>query len=109
MTMTQMTGFALLALALATPTIALEDPTRPPDFSPGVAVAAVPARTHSLDSIMIGPERRVAVVDGIARTEGERFDGLTLLKIHPGRVELSDRDQTRTLHWKTPPQVRVLR
>lgn len=84
---------------------ALEDPTRPPSFQ--VQAAAQPVgRSFSLDSIMIGPDRRMAVIDGIARREGEFFDGTQLLRIFPDKVELKRQGQRQTLNWPQPPAVR---
>ena len=95
---------------LMMPTLAqaLEDPTRPPDFRV-VPSTTVEIKRYSLDSIVIGPDRRVAVIDGVARTEGEWFDGKTLVRIYPDRVKLVEQGRTRILHWKMPPAVRVSR
>lgn len=95
-------------LALAGPVPALEDPTRPDSYR---ARTAAPAQQQALalESIMVGPRKRVAVIDGVARREGERFDGLQLLRVYPDRVTVRDQGRTRVLHWTMPPRVRVSR
>jgi hypothetical protein len=102
------TRFAVVALAAcfsAPDLLALEDPTRPPDA--GSEPAGSPdRRAYSLNSILIGPDRRAVVIDGITRVEGERFGGATVVSIQTDRVVLNDGGQTRTLHWKMPPRVR---
>jgi len=85
--------------------IALQDPTRPDSFTAG-APQAQPAREFSLASIFIGKDRRVAVIDGQARTEGQEFDGIRIRRIYPDRVELIDQGRVRTLRLEPLPQVR---
>ncbi|MBS3804474.1 MAG: hypothetical protein KGY54_07995 [Oleiphilaceae bacterium] len=96
-------------LALGVPLAsALEDPTRPSDFRRAVSEPSQ-ARSYSLESILIGPSRRAAVIDGITRIEGERFGGVRLVNIYPDKVVLSDQGQARVLRWKMPTKVRVSR
>lgn len=90
------------------PVLALDDPTRPANFQ-AAPVATTEARAFSLDSIVIGPGKRVAVIDGIARQEGESFNGARLLRVYPDRVELKDQGRTQTLNWTMPPKVRISR
>lgn len=96
-----------LLLITSAPARALDDPTRPPtpETHP---VSAATRPTFSLDSIMLGPTKQVAVIDGVARRQGEVFgDGVTLLRVYPDRVRLRVNGQLRVLHWATEPQVRV--
>lgn len=94
----------MVVLVMA-PVYALEDPTRP--FSFQAQIAAQPAgKEFSLDSIMIGRDRRVAVIDGVARQEGDIFGGTHVLRIFPDKVELKEQGQTQTLNWTKPPAVR---
>ncbi|SFR84947.1 MSHA biogenesis protein MshK [Marinobacter daqiaonensis] len=84
---------------------ALQDPTRPP----GRAVSQEPvreAKVYDLASILFGPDRRVAVIDGVPRREGESFDGARVQRIHPDRVELVVQGQLRLLRLAAPPRVR---
>jgi MSHA biogenesis protein MshK len=84
---------------------ALQDPTRPNGFQ---APQSEPAqqRTFSLASIIIGPDRKIAVIDGRARREGQTFEGIRLRRIYPDRVELVDQGRVRILKLDTLPQVR---
>lgn len=67
----------------------LVDPTRPQ-----VVVATPPATRpsvlprHRLQSVLIGPGRRLAVVDGELLAEGETTAGYELLKVLEDRVTL---------------------
>lgn len=97
----------LLLLALSGPAWGLNDPTRPPDFRTAPSAPVAEQRRYDLASIVIGPERRVAVIDGVARREGERFDDVRLSRIHPDRVEILDAGRLRVLKLKGLPRVRV--
>lgn len=97
--------WVVLSLGMVAPAWALEDPTRPADFrAAGQAPAA--QRSFSLDSIVLGKDRGVAVIDGEPRTEGQGFEGVRLLRIYPDRVELLDQGRVRVLRLETLPQVR---
>ena len=55
---------------------ALEDPTRPPAFAITPSDADQPKTTSwTLQSILIGPQRRVAVVNGATVTVGKHVVG----------------------------------
>ena len=84
---------------------ALQDPTRPNGFR---APAAEPTKQRSFDlaSIIIGADRKIAVIDGQARREGQTFEGVRLRRIYPDRVELVDQGRVRVLRLDTLPQVR---
>lgn len=85
--------------------LALQDPTRPNGF--GVTQQAqVPQKEFTLASIFIGSDRRVAVIDGVARREGQTFEGVRIRRIHPDRVELVDQGRVRVLRLEPLPQVR---
>lgn len=102
-------SWLMLALTgiLALPVQALEDPTRPPDFQTAPSAPAAPERRFDLDSIVIGPERRVAVINGMARREGEQFDGARVRRIQPGQVEILVGGRVRVLQLQTLPRIRV--
>lgn len=98
----------IIMLALtASNALALKDPTRPNGFG-AARQAQVPQKEFSLASIFIGNDRRVAVIDGVARQEGQAFDGVRLQRIHPDRVELVDQGSVRVLRFEPLPQVRSL-
>ncbi len=78
-------------LALSeTPALAqgLIDPMRPPaafDRSAGQQVAST---EPVLQSVLVGPNRRVAVIDGETVRQGDRFRDARVARIIPGAVEL---------------------
>ena len=95
---------ALLALVSLNAS-ALQDPTRPDGFGE-VFQAPAPQREFVLASIFIGNDRRVAVIDGVVRREGQSFEGVRLRRIHQDRIELVDQGRVRVLRLETLPQVR---
>lgn len=95
---------AMLALASSN-VLALQDPTRPSGFG-ATPQAQAPQKEFTLASIFIGNDRRVAVIDGVARREGQTFDGFRVKRIHPDRVELVDQGRVRVLRLEPLPQVR---
>ncbi|MBE0485606.1 hypothetical protein [Marinobacter sp.] len=95
----------LLVLLLSPVAHGLQDPTQPPG-SAVEPVSAAPARDLRVGSILLGAERRVAVINGVALTEGDRHDGLRVRRIHKDRVEVTDRGQPRVLYPEPLPQVR---
>ncbi|MFO7993676.1 MAG: hypothetical protein R6U69_05900 [Marinobacter sp.] len=95
---------ATLVLASSS-ALALQDPTRPDGFGT-TQQAQVPEKEFSLASIFIGNDRRVAVIDGVARREGQTFEGVRIRRIHPDRVELVDQGRVRVLRLEPLPQVR---
>jgi MSHA biogenesis protein MshK len=96
----------IIVLALTASTAsALKDPTRPDGFG-AAQQAQVPQKALTLASIFIGNNRRVAVIDGVARREGQTFEGIRIVRIHPDRVELVDQGRARVLRFEPLPQVR---
>ncbi len=68
------------------------DPTRPPSpaevaawFGSGSEQQQAPFR---LQSILLSPERRIAIIDGQRLRVGERLGNAEVLAIEPGRVML---------------------
>jgi len=94
----------VLALTAST-ALALQDPTRPDGFD-ATPQAQVSQKELTLGSIFIGNGRRVAVIDGVARQEGQVFEGVRLQRIHPDRVKLVDQERVRVLGFEPLPQVR---
>ena len=92
--------FSLLALLVGTADVglsnvpALEDPTRPMDIG---AVETTPpaASVPALTSILVGKERKLAVIDGRLMSEGEDVRGIKVLKIYPDRAVVSVGDDRR--------------
>lgn len=81
---------------------ALPDPTRPPAFlfAPvdGEAAAAEAAKGGLvLQSVLIAPGRRTAIIGGKHGTIGERFGDLTLVRIDETEVVLRGPEGSRTL------------
>lgn len=92
--------FALLA-AFAADAAPFADPFRPPrqaEQSASGDEARGPAAPR-LESVLIGPDRRVAVINGQQYVEGERFGAGRILRISESEVVIrhSDRDEKLTL------------
>jgi MSHA biogenesis protein MshK len=85
-------------LLVAPPAVAqqLRDPTRPPsliDEGEGV-VNEGPV----LQSILIAPDRKVAIISGQAVRVGEQFNGARLVSISETQVVLRNGNEVRTLN-----------
>jgi MSHA biogenesis protein MshK len=98
---------ALLFLTGSGAAMGLQDPTRPSGQQTTSAPEAAEPRQFALSSILYGPQRRVAVIDGVPRSEGDRFDGVRLRRIHPARVELVVRGQVREVRLTALPSIRT--
>lgn len=93
--------FIALAGAAVTQAAPFGDPFRPPrQLEPALASAqsTAPAPTR-LESILIGPDRRIAVINGQQYAEGQRFGDGRVLRISESEVLIrrADRDETLTL------------
>lgn len=97
--------FVSCGLGVAVPASALQDPTRPPGFD-NRPVKAIAKADLALQSILVGAERRVAVINGEPRAEGQAFNGVRVHRIHRDRVEVMERGRVRTLYLDKLPQVR---
>ena len=76
------------------------DPTRPKEYSRATdeqTHAGKPASRPRLSSVLIAPNRRLAVIDGRLMTQGERRGGLRLKKILEDRVILRVEGQSQDL------------
>jgi MSHA biogenesis protein MshK len=88
----------LAAIALsssAAGAVERRDPLRPPDYRSAIADAAAPLPGAALDldawtltSTLVSPQRRVAIINGLAVRTGERVAGARVLGIEPGLVRL---------------------
>ena len=78
---------------------ALVDPTRPPNMSveSGAKESAAPAGPQ-LQSVLISPTRRVAVISGSTVVQGGKYGNATVTSISEGAVLLRYADRRETLH-----------
>jgi MSHA biogenesis protein MshK len=101
-------SLALLLACCVQPACAqLVDPTEPPlsirtpaKDGEGEEVADLGPR---LESILISPRRRVAVIDGVAVREGRTFKGGKLLQVGPAQVILEKNGQREVLKLYPAP------
>jgi MSHA biogenesis protein MshK len=102
--MTRLIGWCLgvvLAGMAAAQTAPLADPTRPPGAgAESGAEAAAPAGAR-LQSVLISPTRRVAVIDGRAVALGGRIGDATLETVTENAAVLRYADRRETL-WLMP-------
>lgn len=90
---------------------ALRDPTRPP----ADPTLSRPAENHAaehwqLSSILISPQRRIAVINGRSLQVGQSLAGARVLSIEADQVVLRQGERTHILrlnshHLKTPTPV----
>lgn len=91
---------AMLA-TLATPVAALRDPTRPPaDQALSRTAENHPVQHWHLSSILISPQRRIAVINGHSLQVGQSLDGVRVLSIEVDQVVLRHGDRTHILRLK---------
>jgi MSHA biogenesis protein MshK len=98
-------GLAGLALAAATAVVAqsagLSDPTRPPDAAtaapPSQDATGSAAAAPRLLSVLISPNRKLAVIDGRTVVLGERVGDATLVQITETQVTLRRGAELTTL------------
>lgn len=93
--------FALALGSASTQALAAEtlpDPTRPP-VEAGMEMPGAPAVTSGpvLQSVMIRPDRRTAVISGQLVAEGERFGNARLTRVSEGEVTLVGPEGRKTL------------
>jgi MSHA biogenesis protein MshK len=87
----------LLAGAAAAQSASLADPTRPPSaMDPASSEVAAPAGPR-LQSVLISPARRVAVIDGKTVGLGDKFGTGTLEAVTETAVVLKYADRRETL------------
>jgi MSHA biogenesis protein MshK len=93
--------FAAAALSAAVCAEGLNDPTRPPaGFD--VAASGAKAAEHApaplvLESVLIHPDSRTAIISGERLTLGQKIRGLRLVRIGETEVVLLDGGERRTL------------
>lgn len=97
-------ALALFALAGTASAQVLADPTRPPNLaglSPGGEIA--PPSGPVLESIVLSPQRRLALINGKLAGIGDRIGAATLVAIEIDSVRLREGAGTRVL--KLLPEV----
>jgi MSHA biogenesis protein MshK len=91
-------GFALCGA----PTVQAQrfvDPTRPPNVSDApVGGKVTPSAAPQLQSVLISPARRVAVISGTTVVQGGKFGDATVTAITEGAVHLRFADRSQVLH-----------
>jgi len=80
----------------------LADPTRPPagtsvDETATSTAALQPKAAHRLQSVLISPKRKLAVIDGRTVPLGGRIDSAVLIAINETGVTLRRGEQTEVL------------
>lgn len=88
------TGMALLAGSAHGAPFA--DPTRPPDAAPAEAAPGISAGAR-LESVLIAPDRRVAVIGGQQVRLGEKFRDGRVVRITESEVVIRTAEGTETL------------
>lgn len=97
----------LAALSACTAAVAqarLPDPTRPPELTAEGQSAASTKRGHRLQSVLISPERKIAVIDGRTVPLGGRVDDALVVAITETGVTLRRGAQTELLPLQGPVQ-----
>ena len=103
-------GLALgAAPACAAGRAAVPDPTRPAVFIPAGGDAdadAAPAASRQLQSTLVSPRQRAAVIDGQRYAEGDRLGDARILSIQAGVVRLRGPDGDSELRLSFSPVTR---
>jgi MSHA biogenesis protein MshK len=87
---------ALILLVPAAQGAPFADPTRPPDFVPADAAPGVSAGSR-LESVLIAPDRRIAVIGGQQVRLGEKFGDGRVVRITESEVVIRTAEGTQTL------------
>jgi MSHA biogenesis protein MshK len=75
----------------------MTDPTRPPSASTGKPVSRPEAAASRLQSVLISPGRKLAIIDGRSVGLGARVGDATVVAIAPTQVILQTRGTYQTL------------
>ncbi|MCO6412956.1 MAG: hypothetical protein J5I92_09445 [Thiogranum sp.] len=88
----------IASLGVSASALALQDPTRPTNASDwfGNKTSGTQAE-WSLQSILTGPDRRIAVINGTRVREGDRIGTARVVQIEDSRVLLRTGEGTLTL------------
>lgn len=94
----------LLYAGLALMAHAYEDPTRPPDFAgTGADAQQLNVPAWQLSSILISPERRLAVINGQTVRQGEQIGNTRVIWISATEVTLRNSTETFTVKLLSLP------
>lgn len=86
---------------------ALSDPMRPPQISAAeLPLASAQGPASRLQSVLISPARRLAVIDGRVVALGGQVGGATVVAISETEVVLKKGDERETLKFSPGLQVR---
>ncbi len=103
-------AFVLLAASAGSHAQALVDPTRPPNASAASAPAgAAGPAAMQLQSVLISPGRKVAVINGETVLVGGHFGDATLVRIEATRVTLRRGDELEVLGMYTGIEKKTVR
>jgi len=106
MTRLLLLGFGIgLAIAVPAQTRTLVDPTRPPNVSEETSAGEATNQGPRLQSVLISPTRRAAVISGTTVALGGRFGDATLEEVTESAVVLRYADRRETLQL-LPGQVK---
>lgn len=87
----------------------LPDPTRPPaSLNAGPEAAADSGEGLRLQSVLISPLRRVAIINGQMARVGDRIGNAELVRISEGEVVLRNGRESRTLRMFSEVEKRQL-
>jgi hypothetical protein len=90
-------AFVLLLLGMQAYAAPIADPTRPPSVSFSEDGGAVVPAGPRLESVLIAPDRRIAVISGQAVKVGDPYGDGQVLRITESEVVLRTGDATETL------------
>ena len=92
-------GLALASVCLVAVAESLRDPTRPADSGLARRTAAKPVSRSelTLQTVLISPHRRTAVISGRVLSPGDTISGYTLSTIREAEVVITGPKGTRTL------------
>jgi MSHA biogenesis protein MshK len=95
-----MSRILLCAMSVLMPSAAqaapFADPTRPPNAM-DTGSAALPAAGPRLESVLIAPDRRIAVISGQQVRLGDKFGDGQVVRITASEVVIRSADATETL------------
>ncbi|MCP5325412.1 MAG: general secretion pathway protein GspB [Oceanospirillaceae bacterium] len=97
--------FSICLLMLQAQVQAVPDPMAPPGYGmTGPGKTPVPVKpAWVLNQVLVAGPRKVAVINGQALHEGERWQGLTLLQITQEKVVIEEKGRRRELMLPPPP------
>ena len=95
--MRALTSLGPLLVAFAANAAPFADPTRPPTITEPVPGATASAQGPRLESVLIAPDRRIAVINGQQVVVGTRIAGGQVLRITESEVIIRGAESEQTL------------